>query len=85
MLGLLAQCFFSMFKSNRNLVVLLYGISDAMLAINAAFTLAFVGAITINSVPYVQSFVGASVACSINAKTKILMGATGVFPAHMEF
>jgi hypothetical protein len=62
MLGLLTKRFFSWFKSNRNLVVLLYGISGAMLAINATFTLAFVGAIMINSQPYVQSFVGASVA-----------------------
>jgi hypothetical protein len=60
MLGLLAQRFFSWFKSNRNSVVLLYGLSGAMLAINAAFTFAFVGVILINSVPYVQSYVGAS-------------------------
>src|SRR2546428_11635092 len=60
MLGLLAQRFFSWFKSNRNSVVLLYGLSGAMLAINAAFTFAFVGVILINSVPYIQSYVGAS-------------------------
>ncbi len=60
MLGLLAQRFFSWFKSNRNLVVLLFGLSGAMLAINGAFTIAFVEAILINTVPYVQSYVGAS-------------------------
>lgn len=60
MLGLLAQRFFSWFKSNRNLVVLLYGLSGAMLAINAAFTFTFVEAILINAVPYVHSYVGAS-------------------------
>jgi hypothetical protein len=42
MLGLLSQRFFSWFKSNRNSVVLLYGLSSTVLAINAAFTLAFV-------------------------------------------
>jgi len=61
MLGLLAQRFFSWFKSNRNLVVLLYGLSGAMLAINATFTIAFVEVILIDTVPYVQSYVGASV------------------------
>jgi len=61
MLGLLAQRFFSWFKSNRNLVVLLYGLSGAMLAINAAFTIAFIEVILINTVPYVQSYEGASV------------------------
>jgi uncharacterized membrane protein len=61
MLGLLAQRFFSWFKSNRNLVVLLYGLSGALLAINAAFTIAFIEVILINTVPYVQSYVGASV------------------------
>lgn len=61
MLGLLAQRFFSWFKSNRNVVVLLYGLSGVMLAINGTFTFAFVQVILINTVPYVQSYVGASV------------------------
>lgn len=38
MLALLSQRFFSWFKSNRNFVVLLYGLSAAILAINAGFT-----------------------------------------------
>lgn len=38
MLGLLAQKFFSWYKSNRNSVVLLYGISTTILTINAGFT-----------------------------------------------
>jgi hypothetical protein len=42
MLGLLAQRFFSWFKSNRNPVVLLYGVSSLALAINTLFTLALV-------------------------------------------
>ena len=46
--------------TGRNLVVLLYGLSGAMLAINAAFTIAFVEVILINTVSYVQSYVGAS-------------------------
>jgi hypothetical protein len=60
MLGLLAQRFLSWFKSNRNTVVLLYGLSGMMLAINAAFTFGFVGVILVNSIPYVQSYLGAS-------------------------
>ena len=43
MLGLLAQRFYSWFKSNRNSVVILYGLSSTMLAINAIFVLIFVG------------------------------------------
>jgi hypothetical protein len=38
MLSLLAQRFFSWFKSNRNTVILLYGLSAAILAINSGFT-----------------------------------------------
>ena len=41
-MGLLTQRFISWFKSNRNYVVLLYGLSCITLAINAAFTLALV-------------------------------------------
>lgn len=42
LMGLLTQRFISWFKSNRNYVVLLYGLSCITLAINAAFTLALV-------------------------------------------
>jgi hypothetical protein len=42
MMGLLTQRFLSWFKSNRNFVVLLYGLSSVTFAINAAFTLALV-------------------------------------------
>jgi hypothetical protein len=38
MLALLSQRFFSWYKSNRNFVVLLYGLSAALLAINVGFT-----------------------------------------------
>jgi hypothetical protein len=41
-LGLLAQRFFSWFKSNGNGVVLLYGLASVALTINASLTLAFV-------------------------------------------
>jgi hypothetical protein len=43
MLVLLAQRFFSWFKSNMNSVVILYGLSSTILAINMIFALAFVG------------------------------------------
>jgi hypothetical protein len=39
-LGLLSQRFFSWYRSNHNLVVLLYGISAASLSLNAGLTLA---------------------------------------------
>lgn len=42
MIGLLAQRFFSWFKTNRNSVVFFYGLSSGILAINAAFSIAFV-------------------------------------------
>jgi hypothetical protein len=44
-LSLLSQRFFSWYRSNRNLVVFLYGISAASLSLNAALTLAFSGVI----------------------------------------
>lgn len=48
LLGLLSKRFFSWFKSNRNSVVLLYGLSSAMLAINAASTVAFVDTVLLS-------------------------------------
>jgi signal transduction histidine kinase len=42
LLGILAHRFFSWFRSNRNYVVLLYGLSSAAIGINAAFTLFYV-------------------------------------------
>ena len=51
----------SAFKSNKNCIVLLYGSSASLIAINGVFTLVFVGSILLNSEPYLQSYVGASV------------------------
>ena len=51
LLVLLSKRFFSWFKSNRNSVVLLYGLSSAMLAINAASTLAFVDIVLLSLSP----------------------------------
>jgi hypothetical protein len=42
-LSLLSQRFFSWYRSNRNLVVFLYGFSAASLSLNAGLTLAFSG------------------------------------------
>ena len=61
MLGLLSQRFFSWFKTSKNSIVLLYGLAASLLAINGAFTFVFVGTILLNSEPYLQSYVGASV------------------------
>ena len=44
-LGLLSQRFFSWYRSNRNLVVFLYGITAASLSLNAGLTLVFSGVI----------------------------------------
>jgi hypothetical protein len=44
-LSLLSQRFFSWYRSNRNLVVFLYGITAASLSLNAGLTLAFSGVI----------------------------------------
>jgi hypothetical protein len=54
MLGLLAQRFFSWFRSNRNAVVLLYGLSSAALAINAALGLLDVSVVLQGMSPTVQ-------------------------------
>lgn len=53
MMGILADRFFSWFRANRNIVVLAYGLASAMLAINAAFTLAYVGDLLTNQPPYI--------------------------------
>lgn len=42
-LGLLAERFFSWFRSNRSLIVLSYAFAAMILSINAGFTLAYVG------------------------------------------
>lgn len=39
LMGILAHRFFSWFSSNRNYVVLLYGLSSAVIGMNATFTL----------------------------------------------
>ena len=54
MLGLLAQRFFSWFKSNRNIVVLSYGLASVALSVNAAFTMAYVGDLFTNQPGYVS-------------------------------
>jgi hypothetical protein len=60
-LGLLSRRFFLWFRTNKNVVVLLYGLSAGMLAINASFTIAFVGDILLeNTQPFIQSYVGGS-------------------------
>ena len=41
-MGILSHRFFSWFKSNKNYVVLLYGLSSAVIGINAVFTLFYV-------------------------------------------
>jgi hypothetical protein len=55
LMALLARRFFSWFKSNRNLVVLLYGFSTAMLAINAGFSVIFVDNLLADKPAMIQS------------------------------
>jgi hypothetical protein len=42
MMGLLAKHFFSWYKTNRNSLILFYGLSSILLSLNAIFTIAFV-------------------------------------------
>jgi hypothetical protein len=58
MIGTLAKRFFSWFKSDGNPTVLLYGLSSAMLAINATFTLLFVTFLIRNVPDYVRPHIG---------------------------
>ena len=58
MLVVLAQKFFAWFKSDKNITVLIYAISSAVLAINAAFIIAFVTTILMNVPDYVQPHIG---------------------------
>jgi hypothetical protein len=59
MLGLFAQRFFSWFRSNKNGVLLLYGLSSAILSVNSIFTLVFVDYILFSKptevLPYVAT------------------------------
>jgi hypothetical protein len=59
MMILLAHRFFLWFKSNKNLVVLFYGLSAAALSVNAVFTLIFVSDILLsrplNQFSYISS------------------------------
>src|SRR5919198_1503493 len=45
LMGVLAKLFFSWFKSNKSSVVLLYGLSSAIIAINLGFTIIYVASI----------------------------------------
>jgi len=56
-MGVLAQHFFSWFKSNRNSVVFLYGLSSAILAVNAAFIVSFVTVILRNAPDHVLAHI----------------------------
>jgi hypothetical protein len=58
MIGVLAQQFFSWFKSDKNSIVLLYGLSSAMLAANAAFIVSFVTVILRNVPDYTRPHIG---------------------------
>ena len=53
MMGILADRFFSWFRTNRNNVVLAYGLATAALSVNAGFTLAYVGDLFTNQPPYI--------------------------------
>ena len=61
LLGLLAKRFFSWFKSYKNFVVLLYGLTSAILAINAGFTLIFVNYVLLSKpTVVVQSYMSSN-------------------------
>ena len=54
MLGLLAQKFFSWFKTRKEKVILLYGLSSSMLALNAILTIAYVDLVLTELPPYIS-------------------------------
>jgi len=56
---LLSYTFFAWFNSDRNLVVLLYGLSSAVLAINCGFTIAYANFLLANEPLYVVPHMGA--------------------------
>jgi hypothetical protein len=49
MMAILTQRFFRWYKSNRDHLILLYGLSSAMLAVHLAFTLVFVDTVLLNT------------------------------------
>jgi hypothetical protein len=53
MMGILADRFFSWFRTNRSLVVFAYGLATAALSVNAGFTLAYVGDLLTDQPPYI--------------------------------
>lgn len=54
MLGLLAKRFFSWFKAKRETVILLYGLSSSILALNAVITIAYVDLVLMELPPYIS-------------------------------
>jgi hypothetical protein len=50
-MAILAQQFFRWYKSNKNSLVLLYGLSSTLLAIHIAFTLVFIDIMLLNTHP----------------------------------
>jgi hypothetical protein len=60
MMVLLAKRFFSWFKSNRNSVVLSYGLASAMFGVNIIVALIFVSSLLLNRPSEVREFLGAS-------------------------
>jgi len=76
MLGLLALRFFSWFRSNKNLVVLLYACASATLTINAMFTLLFVTLSLEDRPPEVRQYTNLSVQFSVDPLTLFLGNAS---------
>lgn len=54
MLGLLAQKFFSWFKTRKEMVILLYGLSSSTLVLNAILTIAYVDLVLMGLPTYVS-------------------------------
>ena len=60
MMGLLARRFFSWFKSNKNSVVLSYGLASAMFIVNLIVTLVFVSSLLMDRPTEIREFLGFS-------------------------
>jgi hypothetical protein len=85
MMGLLAQRFFSWFKSNRNSVVLFYGLASTMLAINAGFTFVLVDIILLDRPTEVIPHVGTAFTTFIPGSATAMLNYAYIISSIISF
>jgi len=84
-LSLLSQRFFSWYYSNRNLVVLLYGISAASLSLNAGVTLVFSGVMLQGKPELVLPHVGTLLPLFNPGSTKDILSTSYIMSSIISF